>query len=69
MSVLKKFSLIADDVEPRGDLGPPSGSPINTSVLPFWNGLLERLSPNFAVTDGCYYPKRKRYNVKNKYKI
>lgn len=31
----KFASLIADDVEPLGERGPPSVSPINTSVLPF----------------------------------
>jgi len=46
-------SFTAEDVDPRGDLGPPSGSPISTSVRPFWKGLLERRSPILPLCTGC----------------
>jgi len=46
-------SFTAEDVDPRGDLGPPSGSPISTSVRPFWKGLLDRRSPILPLCTGC----------------
>lgn len=45
--------FVAEDVDPRGDRDPPSGSPIKTSVRPFSNGLLDRRSVTRFVWNGC----------------
>lgn len=53
--VLRKLaSFTAEDVDPLGDLGPPSSSPIRTSVWPFWKGLLARRSPTLPPCTGVW---------------